>query len=60
MVAAHMDEVGFIVKGINADGTLRFAPVGGIVHKILPAMRVTVGACPPGRRQHDAAAHGPG
>lgn len=43
MVAAHMDEVGFIVKGINADGTLRFAPVGGIVHKILPAMRVTVG-----------------
>lgn len=43
MVAAHMDEVGFIVKSINADGTLRFAPVGGIVHKILPAMRVTVG-----------------
>ena len=43
MVAAHMDEVGFIVKSINADGTLRFAPVGGIVHKILPAMRVVVG-----------------
>lgn len=43
MVSAHMDEVGFIVKSINADGTLRFAPVGGIVHKILPAMRVTVG-----------------
>ncbi len=43
MVSAHMDEVGFLVKGIQADGTLRFAPVGGIVHKILPAMRVTVG-----------------
>ncbi len=43
MVSAHMDEVGFLVKSINADGTLRFAPVGGIVNKILPAMRVTVG-----------------
>ncbi len=43
MVSAHMDEVGFIVKSIHPDGTLRFAPVGGIVDKILPAMRVTVG-----------------
>ena len=43
MVAAHMDEVGFLVKGINADGTLRFATIGRIINQILPAMRVTVG-----------------
>lgn len=43
MVAAHMDEVGFLIKGINEDGTLRFVNVGRIINQILPAMRVVVG-----------------
>ena len=30
MICAHMDEVGFIVKYINSDGTLSFGEVGGI------------------------------
>ena len=31
MIDAHTDEVGFIVTHINGDGSLSFAPVGGIL-----------------------------
>lgn len=43
MLAAHMDEVGFIVTGYNENGTLRFSAVGGIDDRILPGKRVLVG-----------------
>ncbi|MBC7256142.1 MAG: M42 family metallopeptidase [Chloroflexi bacterium] len=43
MIAAHMDEIGLIVTGINSDGTLRFAKVGGIDDRILLSKRVLVG-----------------
>lgn len=40
MVAAHMDEVGFIAKYIEDDGRIKFAPVGGIDSRILMSKRV--------------------
>lgn len=40
MLAAHMDEVGFIVKYIGGDGRIKFAPVGGIDSRILISKRV--------------------
>ncbi len=42
MVAAHMDEVGFLVKHVEDDGFLRVHPVGGIFPKSLHAQRVRV------------------
>jgi putative aminopeptidase FrvX len=43
MVAAHMDEIGLIVTGINRDGTVRFGKVGGIDDRILLSKQVLVG-----------------
>lgn len=43
MMTAHMDEVGFIVKGITEEGYLKFAAVGGIDGRVLPGRRVRVG-----------------
>jgi tetrahedral aminopeptidase len=43
MVDAHMDEVGFMVMGHDADGLIRFAPIGGFDDRILLGMRVKVG-----------------
>ncbi len=43
MLAAHMDEVGFMVTGYDSDGLLHFDSVGGIDDRILPGLRVRVG-----------------
>ncbi len=43
MLAAHMDEVGFMVTGWDSDGLLKFTAVGGIDDRILPGLRVKVG-----------------
>lgn len=43
MIAAHMDEVGFMVVKRNDDGTLKFRNVGGIDARILPGKRVRIG-----------------
>lgn len=42
MVAAHMDEIGFIVTHIDDDGFLRFHPLGGFDPKTLSSQRVIV------------------
>lgn len=43
MLAAHMDEVGLIVRSIGDDGYLRFGTVGGIDRRVLVGKRVLVG-----------------
>lgn len=42
MVAAHMDEIGFIVSHIDDNGFIRFLPLGGFDPKTLTAQRVVV------------------
>ena len=44
MFAAHMDEVGFIVRGITDDGYLQFETVGGIDKSVLCGRRVRIGS----------------
>jgi putative aminopeptidase len=42
MLSAHLDEIGFIVKGIEPDGFLRFDRLGGFGDVFLPSRRVSV------------------
>jgi endoglucanase len=42
MIAAHSDEVGFVVTAITPDGFLKFQTVGGISNAMLQATRVLV------------------
>jgi len=42
MLAAHMDQIGFLVKSIDRKGFIRFARVGGFDPKTLVAQRVIV------------------
>ena len=42
MIAAHMDEIGLMVKTITKEGFLQFAKMGGIDDRILPAQKVTI------------------
>lgn len=42
MVAAHMDEIGFMVKHIDSNGFIRFHTLGGFDPKTLTAQRVVV------------------
>jgi len=43
MLCAHMDEVGFIVRKIEDDGYLRFAPVGSVDPRVVLGRRVSIG-----------------
>ena len=42
MLAAHMDEVGLLVKHITKEGYINFIKVGGIDDRVLPAQRVVI------------------
>ncbi len=42
-IAAHMDEVGLMVKGIDGSGLIKFAPIGGIDARILVSKVVYIG-----------------
>lgn len=43
MLSAHMDEVGFIAKGVTDGGYIKFDAVGGVDTRILPGKRVYIG-----------------
>jgi len=43
MVAAHMDEVGFMISHVEENGLLHFHKVGGLDDRILPAKVVWIG-----------------
>ncbi len=42
MIAAHMDEIGFIVRSIDDNGFIRLQNVGGFDARVLPSQRVLV------------------
>ena len=42
LIAAHMDEIGFVVSHIDQDGFIRFHPLGGFDPKTLTAQRVII------------------
>ena len=42
-LAAHMDEVGFIITGYTDDGLLRFRPVGGMDPRVAVSKWVVIG-----------------
>jgi len=42
MLAAHMDEIGLMVKAITKEGFINFAKIGGIDDRILQAQKVTI------------------
>jgi endoglucanase len=42
MLAAHMDEVGFLVKQITKEGFIKFLPIGGWFSQVILGQRVTV------------------
>lgn len=46
MLDAHMDEIGFIVTSVE-DGFLKFASIGGVDPRMLPAREVRVMSDPP-------------
>lgn len=44
LVTAHLDELGLVVRGIDADGMLRVHRLGGMPERVLPGTRLVVHA----------------
>ncbi|PPD57431.1 M42 family metallopeptidase [Dehalogenimonas etheniformans] len=42
LIAAHMDEIGFMVKMVTKEGFIKFVPLGGWPNQHLPAQRVKI------------------
>jgi glutamyl aminopeptidase len=42
MVAGHLDEVGFIVSGIDDNGTLKLHPIGGVIAEVYYSQALNV------------------
>lgn len=43
LIAAHMDEVGFIVRGIRDDGLIAYSPVGAVDSRVVVSKPVRIG-----------------
>ncbi|MGV8144998.1 MAG: M42 family metallopeptidase [Alkaliphilus sp.] len=43
VLCAHMDEVGLMVKGIDSEGFVKFAPIGGIDPRVLVSKAIFIG-----------------
>ena len=43
LLSAHMDEVGFIITGINDNGLLSYEPIGGIDQRVVVSKQVSIG-----------------
>ena len=43
MLDAHMDEVGFLITGADANGTLKYQTIGGIDPRVVLSKRVEIG-----------------
>ncbi|MDR1962131.1 MAG: M42 family peptidase [Gracilibacteraceae bacterium] len=48
LLCAHMDEIGFLITEITAEGYLKFSPAGGVDRAVLPAKRVRIHGDLPG------------
>ncbi len=46
MLCAHCDEIGLMVRGIDANGFLRISPIGGVDGSTLQGQRVRIGNVP--------------
>ncbi|MDY0189591.1 MAG: M42 family metallopeptidase [Desulfuromonas sp.] len=44
MLAGHCDEIGFMVKYVDEDGFIFFAPIGGVDAHLVPGQRVNIHA----------------
>ena len=42
MLAAHMDEVGFLVKQVTKEGFIKFLPIGGWFSQVILGQRVVI------------------
>jgi putative aminopeptidase FrvX len=42
LIAAHMDEIGFMVRMVTKEGFIKFVPLGGWPNQHLPAQRVKI------------------
>ncbi|NQT51794.1 M42 family peptidase [bacterium] len=42
VVAAHVDEIGMMVKHIDSNGFIRFQPMGGLVPQVIVSQRVVI------------------
>ena len=42
MIAAHLDEIGLMVKNIDENGFIRFTNIGGVDQRILPGLEVII------------------